>query len=115
MEDEQSRRLSETEFYTLLSQQRRRLALRILQDESASITAIELARYVAEYEYEDPSDETLRDVHTSLYHSHLPKLEDADVITYDQDDGTIRRGRNFAALVERLESEAERTGSRLGP
>jgi hypothetical protein len=115
MEDERSRQLAETELYTLPSQQRRRSALRILQAESATITAIALARYVAESEYEDPSDETLRDVHTTLYHGHLPKLEDADVITYDQDDGTVRRGPNFAALVDRLEPEEERTGSRLGP
>jgi kynureninase len=67
------------------------------------MTAIELARYVAEAEYEDPSDETLRAVHVSLHHSHLPKLEDAGVIRHDRDDGTIRQGPNFTDVVDHLE------------
>jgi hypothetical protein len=34
-------------------------------------------------------------VRTSLYHTHLPRLEEAGYVTYDHDAGTIEMGSNF--------------------
>lgn len=107
MEDDAPGSLPETTRYELLSHQRRRILLRTLRDGDAPIAVTELAALVGEREFVDPSDEDRRAVHLSLHHWHLPKLEDAAVLTYDWDDGTVRLGPNFGGLVVLLEAADE--------
>lgn len=70
-----------------LADARRRYVLYYLRDErQASLT--ETARQVAAWDCDRPlsavRDETLEDVEIQLYHVHLPVLEEADILEYDE-------------------------------
>lgn len=41
----------------------------------------------------------------SLHHVHLPKLEEAEVLTYDLESGLVRAGPALDTAVDRLQSE----------
>ena len=41
----------------------------------------------------------------SLHHVHLPKLEEAEVLTYDLESGLVRAGPVLDTAVDRLQSE----------
>lgn len=102
-----SEKLSESDIYVLLAKQRRRLTLRILQESATSLTTVEVAERIREREYENPSAEDLHAIHLALYHNHLPRLEDADVVWSDQNEGTVHPGPNFDVLVQVLERVPE--------
>ena len=73
----------------LLSNRRRRYVLYYLQEQGRPITIDELAEQVASWESEagDPVDD--QRVLTDLYHSQIPRLEEADAITFDSDEGYV--------------------------
>lgn len=58
---------------------------------------------MGEREYGDPTDNQLRDISLSLHHNHIPRLEAADVVQYDENDGTISPHLNFDRLIGVLE------------
>lgn len=100
----------------LLANQRRRYVLACLADTTQPLVLTSLAEDVAIYENESPrteiSNEEVRTIRTSLYHSHIPKLVDAGVVKYNQERGLIL-GVDSADLVERMlcltaDSEEER-------
>lgn len=95
--------LTETDVFVLLSKRRRRLALRILQEYTTPLTVRELTELIGECEYEDPSADSLHAIHISLSHNHLPRLEQADIVEYDRDGGTVSPGLNFDVLTDALE------------
>lgn len=76
-----------------LASQRRRYALYYLQDEEYSELE-ELAEYVAAKEYEtslsELHDQAFKDVRIDLYHTQLPKLEDAGIIAFDSRNKAVR-------------------------
>jgi DNA-binding transcriptional ArsR family regulator len=99
--------------FETLSHRRRRLLLSCLHEHRRSSLA-DLAELVAEAEsnarIEELSAERVRDVYLSLYHRHLPRLQDADLVEYDQerdvvvaDDGlddALRAGRRVLCRIE---------------
>lgn len=89
--------------FVLLAKRRRRQLLRILWESTTPQTARELAERIGEREYESPSIKDQRLIYLSLYHSHLPRLDEADVIVYDEDEGTVVPDVNFDSLVRVLE------------
>ena len=113
MEEEPSSTLSESRLYALLAHQRRRLILQILQDFPAPLSAAELTDILADCEYTDPTDGDRQRVLLSLYHNHLPRLNDAAVLEYDRDSGRIRRGPNYGVLVGLIEDEWEEENARF--
>lgn len=83
---------SEHELFDVLSSRRRRHALQALSD-ADSVELGTLAERVAAWENEKPvaavtSTERKR-VYTSLQQSHLPKLEDAGLVTFDKRAGVV--------------------------
>ena len=100
-------KVSESEIFVLLSKQRRRLTLRILRETSEKLTATNLAHHLASFEYESPSAGEVRTIYLALYHNHLPRLAEADVIEYNPNQGTIRPGKNFDTLSRYLEDVIE--------
>lgn len=80
--------------FDLLANQRRRVVLACLEDNTQSIALTELAEEVAVRENEEPlteiPKETVPTIATSLYHIHLPKLADAGAVEYDQDRDLVR-------------------------
>lgn len=77
------------EVFDVLSDRRRRTALEVLIAHEVPLALADLADEVAVREHEaritEISEETVRDVYLSLYHKHVPKLREANVVRYDQD------------------------------
>jgi hypothetical protein len=84
-------RLNET--FGLLKNSRRRYVLYHLRRESASTDLDTLGRHVAAWEngttVSEVSAESVKPVQTSLFHTHLPKLEDAGLVTYEPETGAV--------------------------
>lgn len=102
--------------FDILSNTRRRIFLTLLDSHNQAPAIADMAKDIAKYEHEEPigkiTDETIRRIHISLYHCHIPKLEDADVITYDQDRNTVaftERGERFYAHAQHLTNQLTQT------
>lgn len=97
-----TKKLSEPECFLLLSNRKRLLLLRILNESSeacaVSLSLRELAERIAERTYEFPSAEEISGIRLGLYHNHIPRLEEANVVFYDRDDDTVEVGPNFDTL-----------------
>lgn len=97
-----SQKLTESEIFVLLAKRQRRLLLRILQESSVPLRTVQLAQRIGEDEHGDPSIEDRRAIYLSLYHNHLPRLEEAGAIVHCRDEGTVIPDRNFDDLVRVL-------------
>lgn len=93
--EEQPTELSKDELFHLLQNQRRRQVLVFLQDTEGEINMRDVAEQVAAWENDttiDALDSNERQrVYIALYQSHLPKLDDAGVLTYNQQRGIVSR------------------------
>lgn len=73
---------------SLVASERRRVVLQTLS-EHPRLSLPDLAEEVAVREFDQPFDEidehTVLEIYTALWHRDIPKLADADVITYDQE------------------------------
>lgn len=102
MDDEEvsSEPLSTETIFDVLSHRYRRFLLVELQAQDRPQAVADLAEAVAGQDLDVAPDEVPNDrikkVYTSLYHAHLPKLEDVDAITVNGDQNTV-------ALTERGE------------
>ncbi|WP_276253780.1 DUF7344 domain-containing protein [Halomontanus rarus] len=87
---------SRDRLFSALAHRRRRLALSLLdrRESETPITREELATSMIACERAmgletENGSEAADQLATKLYHQHLPKLEDAGLVTYDRDDETI--------------------------
>ncbi|AOW80095.1 hypothetical protein HTSR_0910 [Halodesulfurarchaeum formicicum] len=114
------------EIFGVLQNQRRRLILRFLDEEGPTADIGTLAEHVAAIE-NDITRAELRSkqrkrVYISLYQSHLPKLDSAEAVVYNQDRGTVEQGpeiEEFLTVLKRQDSVEPdskffRAGSSLG-
>ena len=113
--------------FEVLKNRRRRLVLEYLRDTEETVTIGELAEHIAAIE-NDISVKQLnaqqrKRVYVGLYQCHLPKMDDAGVVDFDQNRGRIEPGQNVAGLYDYLDvgEEVEQTslepvyvGSSLG-
>ena len=78
--------------FDLLSDQRRRYVLYHLVNAADDTVGYEdLAEQVAVWEAGgDPSEDHVDRVATDLYHIHLPKLTESNVVDFDQRSGDVR-------------------------
>jgi DNA-binding transcriptional ArsR family regulator len=93
-ERSQSDGLSEDDVFSMLSNQRRRYVIAYLdRTEGAEVSLGDLAERIAAWENDvDVAELTYKQrkrVYTSLHQTHLPKLDEAGVVDYDRDRGTI--------------------------
>lgn len=88
--------------FDVLSNERRRRTLAKLCVEPET-TLRDLAEHLASIENNKPtsalSSSERKRVYIALYQCHLPKLDDADIITFDYDRKTIERGSNFGQVT----------------
>lgn len=93
-----------------LADGRRRLALVVLGDRSEPISEATLARTIARAERdgrEGPvTDEYTRAVQVTLHHCHLPKLDDAGLIEYDEDAREVERSDGNDDVVDAVVPDA---------
>lgn len=96
--------------FRALADNRRRLALYHVQDHQ-SVTLPDLAELVAEDEYEEDvhhlSAETVKDVYLSLYHEHVPILEQADLVHYEQESDSVVRTADTDLPLPSLREDGE--------
>jgi hypothetical protein len=78
--------LTESNRHQLLSIDRRRVLLEVLGERSKPVGIDELAEAIANRESDTgtASDKEIQNVHLSLYHKHLPKMAEMDLINYDR-------------------------------
>lgn len=92
------------EIFEAMTDQRRRYVLYFLQEEE--VADIEtLAEHVAAWEQditvEAVSEDEVTNVQIDLFHTHLPKLQDAGLVEYDRRSRTARY-RLPSALINKL-------------
>lgn len=115
-ETEEPATLEKDELFHLLKSERRRRALRYLLDaDEEPVQMRTLAEAVAAEEY----DKTVQALHTderqrvyiTLYQSHLPQLDRAGVIDYNQSRGQITTKPLIEEFEEYLETSTRPTSS----
>lgn len=100
--------------FDALSDEHRRYALYYLTEQDAPVGLNELTEQVAaratNAESVDLSDAVRERIHIALYHTHLPKLTDLKLVTYDERDETFSLSDDvdflddFLVLARRVES-----------
>lgn len=100
MSDSQRAQETISSIFDVFAHHRRRYVLRELQRHANPMELADLADEVAVRENETPitdvpADEVKR-IYMSLYHTHIPKLEAADLVRYDQE-------RDAVALADQAE------------
>ncbi|WP_101298351.1 DUF7344 domain-containing protein [Halegenticoccus soli] len=84
---------NEGEIFSLLKNDRRRQVVALLADRRETVPISELARVIAELESDEaPSEKLYKSVYVSLQQTHLPRLAQSDVVTYDRSTGTVSPG-----------------------
>lgn len=73
----------------LLSNRRRRYALYYLREQGGSVTLETLAAQIASWESDDEDDADVRQIRADLYHSQLPRMDSADIVAFDADEGVV--------------------------
>jgi hypothetical protein len=104
--------LSRDTLFHVLGNRRRRWAIRYLTHER-EVTVGELAEQLAAWEQEMSREQVTAEqrkrTYTSLQQTHLPVLEDADVIDFDPDRGVVAVTEQMEALDIYLEVVPKRT------
>lgn len=81
------------DLFEILASRRRRYLLHCLQAYETPIALADLADEIAVYEKEtnitDISAEEIKCVYMSLYHTHIPKLAERDLINYSQEQDVV--------------------------
>lgn len=104
--------------FELLKNHRRRVVLRYL-DDNPDTTLSTLAEYTAAKENDkrvpELSSAERKRVYISLYQCHLPKLDDAGVIDFDSDRGTVVRNPTADEINPYLDQVADPSDLDGGP
>ncbi|PGF15578.1 hypothetical protein CP556_05210 [Natrinema sp. CBA1119] len=96
--------------FALLRNRYRRDVVDILSERESSMPLHDLAAVVATAETGPESDrastERTHEVAATLHHSHLPKLDDADIVDYDTETHSVTpvRATALAALMRSVEN-----------
>lgn len=96
--------------FTLLNHPRRRAILYALP-RTGTITVDEIADRLATWQTSQHASVTPTEIKTSLIHTHLPKLADANVITYNNENGTVARASDADQLAPFLQTARTREPS----
>jgi hypothetical protein len=102
-------RLSSERIDELLANRHRRVALCHLYASPNPVSLPEIADEVTRLEYRDPVEERLDErlhIYMSLYHDHVPTLEAAGLVEYDQAADTVELTERAAAVEPRVERVA---------
>ena len=95
--------------FDLLSSRRRRFVLNRLQSAPEGVEIGDVATELAAFENDAPPEELSRKerkrIYVSLYQTHVPKLEEAGVVTYDSDSGLVQPTDRIGGLAAYFTSE----------
>jgi DNA-binding transcriptional ArsR family regulator len=111
-ESDDSARLSKDVIFELLKNRRRREVLSYLLEAEETVTLGELAEQIAAWENDTDinalSSDQRKRVYVALYQTHLPKMDDAGIVEYDQDRGLITLSDNADLLMMYLDTDTHR-------
>ncbi|MUV86264.1 hypothetical protein GJ631_06675 [Natronomonas sp. CBA1123] len=100
--------LSQDAAFDLLSNARRRLALKYLLEQDTPVGIDELAAHVAavenDTEIEQLDEKQRKRTYVSLYQTHIPKLAKAGVVEYDPDERTVALNGKLPTITSYLSS-----------
>ncbi len=109
---ETDERLSKDVIFELLKNRRRREVLAYLLEAEETVTLGELAEQIAAWENDTEvaalSSDQRKRVYVALYQTHLPKMDDAGIVEYDQDRGLISLADNADLLMMYLDTDTHR-------
>jgi hypothetical protein len=98
--------------FGLLKNGRRRLVLAYVGQRDAPIAIEELAEYVAASEHDEVASqldtEKRRRTYVSLYHGHLPMMDDLDAVDFDASSRQVAAGERFQTFERYLEPKGGR-------
>ncbi|WP_255151198.1 DUF7344 domain-containing protein [Halorarius halobius] len=96
--------------FRALAHGRRRTVVRFVVDHR-TVSLPDLAEHVAERELDADRtavpDELVRDVYFSLYHTHVPVLEEVGLIDYSQQRDLVRAAGGATAVLRAVRDEVE--------
>lgn len=111
MSQTDDRPLSQDVVFDLLSSSRRRFVLYYLRGQEGPVELSELATELAAWEndtaVEDVTERQRKRVYVSLYQTHIPKLQEAGIISYDSDTGEVTLKSRVDTLSRFLAEEEE--------
>jgi len=97
--------------FEILKNSRRRETLHYLDENGGEASLSELAEHIAALENDTTvaaiSSSQRKRVYVGLYQCHLPKMDDMDIIDFDQNRGTVVRSVNAGQLDPYLEETTE--------
>ncbi|AFZ74671.1 DUF7344 domain-containing protein [Natronobacterium gregoryi] len=109
-DSEDDERLSKDVIFELLKNRRRREVLAYLLEAEETVTLGELAEQIAAWENDTSvnalSSDQRKRVYVALYQTHLPKMDDAGIVEYDQDRGLISLSENADLLMMYLDTDS---------
>lgn len=92
-DDSDDEMLSRGEIFEVLRNQRRRYVLHYLKQDGRPVELGDLAQQIAAWEYETTlqgvTPEQRKRVYTTLQQTHLPKMDQAGILTFNSDQGMI--------------------------
>lgn len=93
--------------FSLLSAKRRREVLTYMAENGPETTLGDLADHIAAKENDTEirllSSQQRKRVYVALYQCHLPKMDDVDIIDFNQPRGTVARRPNASSLYRYME------------
>jgi len=93
--------------FEILKNERRRTVLHYLQEHGGTVSLGDLAEHVAAVEngttVAQVTSNERKCVYVGLYQCHLPKMDDMDIVEFNQNRGRISLGPNAVQLYEYLE------------
>lgn len=99
--------------FTALNHPRRRYLLYTLASGTSEETLTDLATKIAAWEQDKPvsevSDDERTRVQISLYHSHVPKLADLDIVEFHESDDIVVQALN----IEQVQTVLDNAGGSL--
>ena len=108
---ESTEQLDASDAESLLSNRRRRYLLYCLHMYANPLKLPDIAHQVTVWERSDSPELCLKTrlkTYMSLYHEHLPKLEGADLVRYEQDGDMVALGPAADRIVPSLERQLRR-------
>lgn len=112
-EDGHPAAVSKDDAFHLLQTSRRRDVVRYLQGRNGPIELRDLAEQVAAWEHgttiDSLSSSERQRVYISLYQTHLPKLDEHDIVDYDKNRGIVERRPRATQLESYLEVDPLRS------
>jgi len=99
--------MSKSEIFDVLRNKRRRYLLHYMKAAEGDVELGDLATRIAAWEYGEAVSEVTsaqrKRVYTTLQQTHLPKMDEAEIVEFDSDRGIVRRTKYTDQLSVYLE------------